>query len=83
MDRDHELSLDYADVSRMMERFENRQKLKVEGDWYLCEQEGYPPFVCSSSWLTKEIGGYTVEDLKEMDWAVTPVKIFREGRTEE
>lgn len=79
MDRTSELVTDYEKMQKIYEKFQERQALKVEGEWYLGEREGYPSFVCSSSWLTVEIGGHTVNDLREMGWTVTPVIIFRKS----
>jgi hypothetical protein len=77
MDRDRELADDYTKMANLVERFEKRQALVVEGEWYLCEQADYPSFVSSSEWFRVEIGGYTVEDMQKMGWTVTPVTIFR------
>lgn len=89
MDRTNELKNDYEQMAGLVEKFEKRQALKVEGDWYVLEQEGEIPKIIrgiaegilaganSADGILVEIP-CAISKAEEMGWTVTPVKIFRE-----
>lgn len=76
MSRDTELAKDYAYMSNLVERFERRKTLRVEGKWYLFEKEKNLPFIASTDQLADS--GYTLEMMRKIGWLATPVNVFRE-----
>lgn len=73
MDRTTELKADYEQMAKLVEKFEKRQQLKVEGDWILIEKEGEQPVAY------RQLEPYLLDPLLEAGWIATPVKIFRES----
>jgi hypothetical protein len=72
MDRDRELADDYTKMANLVERFEKRQALVVEGNWCLIEKKHH---LGECLILTDE----EVEEFKADGWTVTSVTIFRKS----
>lgn len=83
MDRNSEVKMEYEDALRMMERFQKREQLKVEGNWYLFEKEGHESWVSNHTRTILLFEEGVWECLREYyikeGWKVTKIKIFREG----
>lgn len=78
MDRTSELKNDYEAMQGLIERFQQRQTLKVEPNanhrWYLFEKEGH------DSWIEQydpEMFEYMNKHWTIKGWTLTPIDIFR------
>lgn len=74
MDRTSELVTDYEKMQQIYERFQERQALKVEGEWYLVTGEHLMSLPMCWCMAEKEIKIY-----RENGYTVTPVTIFRKS----
>lgn len=89
MDRNTEVKKSYEDMLGLVERFQKRQALVVEGEWYVLDQEGcrskivrgmgegFLAGATSSDGSTLVEGPCPIQKAEEMGWKVTPVTIFR------
>jgi hypothetical protein len=71
MDRDRELADEYTQMANLVERFEKRQALKLEGDWFLVETTSGMVIDCSIL-REDEVAWH-----KGRGYILTPVTIFR------